>query len=135
MRKPVVVLSVWIWLLISISPLCADEQGEPWKNQAFAKKAQAIKEGDWDKADTRDMAIVTLFELGRKADAIEAYLKSRLDRVAASAVNMLLIGGGILGAYAVLQLFINLLLVHKLGRLEKAVYLQSRQAIDRDPKL
>ncbi|OGQ84272.1 MAG: hypothetical protein A3F90_00015 [Deltaproteobacteria bacterium RIFCSPLOWO2_12_FULL_60_19] len=132
MRDPVVALLVWIWLLISVSPVRADKQEELWENQAFAKKAQAIKEGNWDKVNTRDIAIVTLFELGRKADAIEDYLKSRVDRVTASTLNMLWIGGGILGAYAVLQLFINVLLVLKLRRLEKAAYLQSRQAIDKD---
>ena len=135
MREPVVALLVWICLLISVLPVGADEQGEIWKNQAFAKKVQAIKEGNWDQVSARDVAIVMLFELGRKADAMEAYVKSRFDRVAAPTMNMLWIGGAILGTYVLLQLFINILLVRQIGRLERAVYLQSRQAIDRDPKL
>ena len=135
MRKTVVALLVWLCFLISVSPVRAEEQGELWKNQAFSKKAQAIKEGNWDQVSARDVAIVTLFELGRKADAIEAYLKSRFDRVTASTMDMLWIGGAILVAYVVLQLFINILLVRQVGRLERALYLQSRQAIDKDLKL
>lgn len=132
MEKALAALMVCMWLLISVPPALADTEEELWENKAFAEKAQAIKKSNWDKVGTRDLAIVMLFELGRKADAMESDLRSRSDRVIASVSNLLWIGGGLLAAYLVLQLAMTLFMVTRLGRLEKAAQPQRRQGTAED---
>jgi len=88
-------------------------QEELWRDDSFAKKARAIKESDWNKVETRDIAIVALFDLGRATDRIEHRIQSQMDRFSAFASW----GASILALYLILQLILSLLVVIRLGRI------------------
>lgn len=108
----------WGLLLLSASaaPVAAAPAAAPeaaWKDKSFIERAEAVKRGGWDKARTRDVAIVGLFEVGRKAEKIESQLSSDLDRLYALAYW----GALILGAYLILQLLLSLVIAVRLGRL------------------
>lgn len=107
---------VWILFLVYVSPVTAgspvDTQEDLWKNESFIKKAQAAREGNWNRVKSRDVAIVTLYELGRAADRIERRLQSQMDRFYTIAYW----GAAILGLYLVLQLIMSLVVIVRLGR-------------------
>ena len=115
-KKVIRSMSVLILFLVYISPVTAgspgDTQEDLWKNESFIKKAQAAKAGNWKRVKSRDVAIVTLFELGRAADRIERSLQSRMDRFYTFAYW----GAAILGLYLVLQLAMSLIVIARLGR-------------------
>lgn len=87
-------------------------KAEIWKNESFVKKAQLVKEGNWDKISTRDVAIVQLFEIGRAAERIERRLRAEANRFYTLAFR----GGLLLGVYLILQLAMTLILIIRLGR-------------------
>lgn len=109
---------VLLWGLLlawspAVAPLAAGaEEAEVWKNEAFVKKALAIRDGNWEKVTTRDVAIVQLFEIGRKAERLERRLRSQIDRI-----YVLVYWGGLaLGAFLILHLVLTTAIVARLGR-------------------
>ena len=115
-KKALGSVMVLILFLVYISPVTAgspgDTQEDLWKNESFVKRAKAAREGNWGRVKSRDVAIVTLFELGRAADRIERSLQSQMDRFYIYAYW----GAAILGLYLVLQLAMSLIVIARLGR-------------------
>jgi hypothetical protein len=107
-----------LWgLLLAWSPPAAQlaagvEEAEVWANEAFVKRASAIRDGSWEKVSTRDVAIVQLFEIGRKAEGLERRLSSQIARFYTLAYR----GGLALGTFLILHLVLTIAMLARLGR-------------------
>ena len=108
---------VWVILFLSCfsegtAGTIEDDQAELWKNEMFLKKALAIKAGNWEKVSPMEVAVVGLYEISREGARIERRLESELERL----YSYVWIGGLALAGYLVVQLFLTLILVVRLGR-------------------
>lgn len=119
-RRNLLFALVSITVLLLVAPTAVitavipagDTETEIWKNESFMKKAEAIKEGNWNKAGTRDVAIIGLYEMGRALDRMERRLQSRTERLSA----FVYWGALVVAIYLVLQLVLSLTVIVRLGR-------------------
>lgn len=107
-----VLIGVALLVHLSVAPAQANEH-EPWNDEAFVKKVNTIKKQSWDKIETRDVAILQLFELGRLADEMESQLVTQTRRL----YNLSFVGVVVVAIYLALQLLLTMVIVVRLGRL------------------
>lgn len=107
-------VSIIVFLLIAYPAGVQAGNGdvEVWKNQSFLKKVQALKKENWNKATTRDVTMIGLYEMGTALDRFERRLQSRIDRLYFFAYW----GSWAIGTYLVLQLILSLAMIIGLGR-------------------
>ncbi|MFQ5682529.1 MAG: hypothetical protein ACE5HC_04575 [Candidatus Binatia bacterium] len=86
---------------------------EVWKTESFATKAQTIKEGNWEKVTTRDLAIVALADIGHATDRLEQRFNRQTERF----YTIAYVGALGLGVYLLLQLIMTFVIIIRLGRL------------------
>ncbi len=108
---------VWGILFLSCSSIgtastIEDDQAELWKNERFLKKALSIKAGNWEKVSPMEVAVVGLYEISREGARIERRIEFELERL----YSYIWIGGLALAGYLVVQLFLTIILVVRLGR-------------------
>lgn len=96
----------------AVGATAGDTETDLWKSESFVKKAQAIKEGIWDKTSARDVAIIGLYEMGRVLDRMERRLQSQTERLSA----FVYWGSLVVGVYLILQLILSLTVIVRLGR-------------------
>lgn len=85
---------------------------EVWKDRDFLEKVHALKKENWNKATSRDVAMIALYETGTALDRFERRLQSRIDRLYLFAYW----GSWAIGTYLVLQLILSLAMIIGLGR-------------------
>ncbi|OGQ79447.1 MAG: hypothetical protein A3G40_06515 [Deltaproteobacteria bacterium RIFCSPLOWO2_12_FULL_57_22] len=85
---------------------------EVWKDEGFLEKVQALKKENWNKATSRDVAMIGLYEMGTALDRFEGRLQSGMDRLYLFAYW----GSWAIGAYFVLQMILSLAVIIRLGR-------------------
>ena len=85
---------------------------EVWKDEGFLEKVQALKKENWNKATSRDVAMIGLYEMGTALDRFEGRLQSGMDRLYLFAYW----GSWAIGGYLVLQLILSLGVIIGLGR-------------------
>lgn len=107
-------VSIIVFLLIACPAGVQAGNGdvEVWKNEGFLKKVQALKKENWNKATSRDVAMIGLYEMGTALDRFERRLQSRIDRLYLFAYW----GSWAIGTYLVLQLILSLAMIIRLER-------------------